>query len=174
MSKKNSAGILLFNLKNDSPYVFLVHPGGPFWAKKDKESWSIPKGKFEDNENPLETAKREFTEETGFQIPNGEFIELEPLKQPSKKVIYAWALKGDVDADAIKSNSFEMEWPPKSGRKEEFPEIDRASWFNFNEARVKLHKGQVPFISQLEKLLGIKTVIDNSKDLNLRKDPQIT
>ncbi len=132
--------------------VFLVHPGGPFWEKKDEGSWSIPKGEYEPEENPLEVAKREFQEETSFQAL-GEFIPLNPRKQPSGKIISAWALEGDCDASAIKSNTFSLEWPPRSGRQKEFPEVDRACWFTLEVAREKISKGQLGFLDELSQIL---------------------
>ena len=150
---KHSAGILMYRFREGSPEVFLVHPGGPFWTKKDTGAWSIPKGEFiMDTEDALEAAKREFKEETGFQV-EGSFISLETLKQSSGKRVHAWAIEGDCDASNIKSNTFSMEWPPRSGKQQEFPEIDRAEWFNLESARRKLLKGQVAFIDRLmEKL----------------------
>ena len=137
--------------------VFLVHPGGPFWEKKDEGSWSIPKGEYEPGENPLEVARREFQEETSFPAL-GEFIPLNPRKQPSGKIISAWALEGDCDASAIKSNIFSMEWPPRSGRQKEFPEVDRAGWFSLLAAREKITKGQLGFLDELSQILtGEKT-----------------
>jgi len=135
--------------------LFLVHPGGPYWAKKDNGAWSIPKGLFQpDNEAPLEAAQREFTEETGCSV-KGRFISLDSLKQPSGKIIYAWAIEGFCDAADIVSNTFSMEWPPHSGRQQEFPEVDRAAWFTIESAKKKLVKGQVGFIHRLlEKLEG--------------------
>jgi predicted NUDIX family NTP pyrophosphohydrolase len=129
--------------------VLLVHLGGPFWAKKDEGSWSIPKGEFEENEDPLTAAMREFEEETGFAVA-GSPIPLEPLRQPSGKVVYAWAMKGDLDPARLKSNTFSMEWPPKSGRQQEFPEIDRAEWFTIEPAMQKILKGQAGFLTQLQ------------------------
>lgn len=152
MSKK-SAGILLFREASGRLEVMLVHPGGPFWAKKDEGAWSIPKGEFEDNEDPLSAAKREFAEETGLTL-DGEVIPLEPLRQPSGKLVYAWAVKRDLDLTGLKSNTFSMEWPPKSGRYQEFPEIDRAAWFTIEAASQKVSKGQAPFLSQLQQKLG--------------------
>ncbi len=152
MSKK-SAGLLLFREVSGRLEVLLVHPGGPFWANKDEGAWSIPKGEFEDEEAPLEAAKREFKEETGF-TPVGEMIPLEPLLQPSGKLVYAWAVKRDVDPAAVKSNTFSMEWPPKSGRYQEFPEIDRAVWFSIDAACRKISKGQAAFLVQLQEKLG--------------------
>lgn len=129
--------------------VLLVHPGGPFWAKKDEGSWSIPKGEFEENEDPLTAAMREFEEETGFAVA-GSLIPLEPLRQPSGKVVYAWAMKEDLDPVRLKSNTFSMEWPPKSGRQQGFPEIDRAEWFTIELAIQKILKGQAGFLAQLQ------------------------
>ena len=150
---KTSAGILMYRFREGSQVVFLVHPGGPFWTKKDEGAWSIPKGEFNiDTEDPLEAAKREFEEETGFPL-EGEFIPLENLKQSSMKIVYAWAVEGDCDAAKIKSNTFSMEWPPQSGKQQEFPEVDRADWFDIEAAKIKLLKGQKPFIDRLlEKL----------------------
>jgi predicted NUDIX family NTP pyrophosphohydrolase len=153
MPKKKSAGLLLFREVSGRLEVLLVHPGGPFWAKKDEGAWSIPKGEFEDNEDPLAAAKREFEEETGF-TPEGEMIPLEPLRQPSRKLVYAWAMKRDLDPSGLKSNMFSMEWPPKSGRYQEFPEIDRAAWFGIEEASRKILKGQAAFLVQFQEKLG--------------------
>ncbi|MFH1335980.1 MAG: NUDIX domain-containing protein, partial [Candidatus Zixiibacteriota bacterium] len=133
MSMK-SAGLLLFREVSDHLEVLLVHPGGPFWAKKDEGVWSIPKGEFEDDEEPLAAAKREFAEETGLKLPDIEVIPLEPIRQPSGKLVYAWAMKHDFDPAGLKSNTFSIEWPPKFGRYQEFPEIDRAEWFTIKEA----------------------------------------
>jgi len=144
----------LYRKQDQRLEVFLVHPGGPFWAKKDEGAWSVPKGEFEEGEKPLEAARREFREETGFDV-DGRFAALTPLKQPSGKVIYAWAAAGDLDAAAIKSNTFTMEWPPKSGRIQEFPEVERGGWFGIQEAREKLLPGQRPFLDELLKLLGM-------------------
>jgi predicted NUDIX family NTP pyrophosphohydrolase len=150
---KRSAGLLLFREVSGHLEVLLVHPGGPFWAKRDEGAWSIPKGEFEGNENPLAAAKREFEEETGFTV-NGEMISLEPLRQPSGKLVYAWAIKRDLDPSDLKSNTFSMEWPPKSGKDQEFPEIDRAAWFPIEEASRKISKGQKAFLVQLKERLG--------------------
>ena len=155
MSKK-SAGILLYRFHNNLPEVLLVHPGGPFWAKKDLGAWSIPKGEFEADENPLDAAKREVEEETGIKV-QGDFMELTPVKQKSGKVIYAWALQGNFNTAEIKSNTFEIEWPPKSGKKKAFPEIDKAAWFDMDEAKKKIIEGQVLLIKELEiKLDAVK------------------
>lgn len=145
---KQSAGILLYRIKDSKTEFFLVHPGGPFWAKKDNGAWSIPKGEFSESENPQAAAIREFTEETGHKI-SGEFIELKPVKQKGGKTVYCFALRKDIDPKDITSNTFEMEWPPKSGRKQSFPEIDRAGWFEEEEARKKILESQVPFIDEL-------------------------
>ena len=148
-SKKLSAGILLYRQRGGEVEVFLVHPGGPFWAKKDDGAWSIPKGEYEAGEDPLAVAKREFHEETGFGI-DGRFYPLAALKQPSGKVISAWSVEGDIDAAALTSNTFTLEWPPESGKLREFPEVDRGAWFNLPTAQVKLQSGQRGFLDQLE------------------------
>jgi predicted NUDIX family NTP pyrophosphohydrolase len=145
---KQSAGILLYRLLNEQLQVFLVHPGGPFFRNKDAGSWSIPKGEFTEDENPLDAAKREFMEETGQQI-DGEFISLSPIRQKGGKTVYAWAVEGDIDHDTIASNSFELEWPPGSGKRQTFPEIDRATWFDLDTARVKINPAQAAFIDNL-------------------------
>lgn len=150
---KKSAGILLYRLQNDDWEVLLVHPGGPFWAKKDLGAWSIPKGEFDENENPLDAAKREVEEETGIKV-QGDFIELTPVKQKNSKLIYAWALRGNFDAAQIKSNTFEIEWPPKSGKEKSFPEVDKAAWFNIEEAKKKITEGQLPLINEIETKLA--------------------
>ena len=150
---KRSAGILMYRFRNDRLQVFLVHPGGPFWLKKDTGAWSIPKGEFNTTENPLAAAQREFQEETGFAV-DGECHELTPQKQPGGKIVHAWAVKGDCDALAIRSNTFEMEWPPSSGKKQVFPEVDRAGWFEISQAKEKILQGQAAFIEQLQKILG--------------------
>jgi predicted NUDIX family NTP pyrophosphohydrolase len=152
MPKKASAGLLLFR-RRDELEVFLVHPGGPFWAKKDAGAWSLPKGEFAEGEEPFQAAKREFTEETGFSI-DGEFHRLEPLKQRGGRIVHAWAIEADCDASQTRSNFFSLEWPPKSGRMQEFPEIDRAQWFNIPEARKRIIAGQMGFIDQLVAALG--------------------
>jgi predicted NUDIX family NTP pyrophosphohydrolase len=153
MAKKQSAGILLYRFRDSEVGIFLVHPGGPFWAKKDAGAWSIPKGEFADDENPLATAKREFAEETGCVI-DGDFIELTPVKQPGGKRVYAWAVEGDCQADSIKSNLFTMEWPPRSGKRKEFPEVDRAAWFDLKTAKEKILKGQVALLEDLQRKLA--------------------
>ena len=153
MAKKLSAGILLYRKRDDEIEVFLVHPGGPFWAKKDDGAWSIPKGEYDEGEDPLVVAKREFHEETGSQV-SGDGLPLTPLKQPSGKVITAWAVEGEVDPAALRSNTFSIEWPPKSGKQQEFPEVDRAMWCDLATARQKLLPGQHAFLDQLQQLLS--------------------
>ena len=152
MAKKQSAGILLYRLRDTGLEVLLVHPGGPYWVRKDAGAWSIPKGEFGHSEDSLEAARREFHEETG-TLPTGSCAALAPLTQRSGKVIYAWAMEGDLDAASIRSNIFTMEWPPRSGRLQDFPEVDRAAWFTMAAAREKLSDGQRGFLDQLEQLL---------------------
>ena len=153
MAKKLSAGILLYRKRKTGIEVFIVHPGGPFWVKKDDGAWSIPKGEYVEGEDPLAVAKREFYEETGFEA-SGPCIELMAAKQPSGKIIRVWAVEGDIDAASIRSNSFSLEWPPKSGRVQSFPEIDRAVWCSLAIAREKLLTGQRVFLDQLEQRIG--------------------
>lgn len=139
----------MFRFREGSLEVFLVHPGGPFWAKKDEGAWSIPKGEFNiDIEDPLEAAQREFEEETGFTV-EGDFISLDTLKQSGMKIVHAWAVEGDCNAAKIKSNTFSMEWPPRSGKQQEFPEVDRAEWFDIETAKIKILKGQRAFLHRL-------------------------
>ena len=150
---KQSAGIVAYRKAGGKYEILLVHPGGPYWAKKDLHSWSIPKGEFEAEEEPFEAAKREFREETGFEI-EGKFIDLDPVKQAGGKIIHSWAVEAHIDTSRIKSNNFEMEWPPKSGNYKEFPEVDKAGWFSLKRAKEKIIRGQLPFLEQLEKKLG--------------------
>jgi predicted NUDIX family NTP pyrophosphohydrolase len=151
---KRSAGILLYRIAGGGPEVLLVHPGGPFWARKDAGSWSIPKGEYGDGEEPQACALREFEEETGVGLPPGELLELGSVKQKGGKVVTAWAAEGDLDADSVRSNTFTMEWPPRSGRTAEFPEIDRAGWFGVEEAREKLVAAQAGLVDRLVERLG--------------------
>ena len=146
-----SAGLLVFRRKGPALEVFLVHMGGPFWQRKDEGAWSIPKGEFE-TEPPLDAARREFHEETGL-APVGSFIELDSVKQRSGKVVHAWAVEWDCDADKIKSNTFTMEWPKGSGIIRQFPEVDRAAWFTLEEARKKIIQGQIALLDQLPSLV---------------------
>ena len=147
---KKSAGILFYRFHKNLPEVLLVHPGGLFWSKKDQGAWSIPKGEFAEDESPLDAAKREVKEELGINA-SGNFIELTPVKQKSGKVIYAWALESDFDTATIKSNLFEIEWPPNSGEKKSFPEVDKAAWLSIEEAKEKINLGQVQLIEELRK-----------------------
>lgn len=144
----HSAGILCYRYRDDILEVFLVHPGGPFWAKRDKGAWSIPKGLIEEQEAPLLAARREFREETGIKVA-GDFLELGELKQPSKKIVHAWAIAKDFDSSRIRSNSFEMEWPRGSGVIQSFPEVDKGAWFTLHEARVMMSPGQLGFLDRL-------------------------
>jgi predicted NUDIX family NTP pyrophosphohydrolase len=150
---KKSAGLLLFRKVSGRFEVLLVHPGGPFWARKDEGSWSIPKGEFEDDEDPLAAAKREFEEETGIS-PRGEMLPLGELRQPGGKVVHAWAADCDLDPAGLRSNTFSMEWPPGSGRRQEFPEVDRAAWFPLPEAGRRILKGQTAFLARLQEKLS--------------------
>jgi predicted NUDIX family NTP pyrophosphohydrolase len=149
VAAKRSAGILLYRTSGGAPEVLLVHPGGPFWARRDAGAWSIPKGEYEGGDDPLAAARREFEEETGTPLEAGELRDLGEVKQKGGKVIRAWAAEGEIDADAVRSNTFTMEWPPRSGRTAEFPEIDRAGWFGVDEAREKLNPAQAEFLDRL-------------------------
>ncbi len=155
----HSAGLLMYRYRDGVLEVFLVHPGGPFWARKDLGAWSLPKGEFTPEEDALAAARREFGEETGLPAA-GEFIPLTPRRQPSGKLIQAWAFEGDCDPSAVKSNTFALEWPPRSGRQEEFPEIDRAGWFTLEEAKEKIIKGQVGFLEELQETLEFNQAIN--------------
>jgi predicted NUDIX family NTP pyrophosphohydrolase len=145
---KQSAGILLYRIADSQLQVFLVHPGGPFFKNKDEGSWSIPKGEFIDDENPLDAAKREFMEETGQSI-DGNFTELKSIQQKGGKTVHAWAIEGDIDHETIVSNIFEIEWPPRSGKKQTFPEIDRTAWFDIETAKKKINPAQAAFVDEL-------------------------
>ncbi len=149
---KQSAGILMYRKINSEPEVLLVHPGGPFFKNKDIGAWSIPKGEFLDDEEPLAAAKREFKEETG-HIVNGSFLPLNPVHLKSGKKIYAWAIEGNLITEEVVSNLFEIEWPPKSGKKQAFAEIDKAAWFNAETAKSKINAGQVKLIEELLSLI---------------------
>jgi predicted NUDIX family NTP pyrophosphohydrolase len=153
VAPKYSAGILLYRRLCGDLQVLLVHPGGPFWAKRDDQSWSIPKGEYPSGADALEAARREFSEETGHSI-SGTFIALNPVKQPSGKLISIWAVEGDMEPSTLRSNTFWIEWPPKSGDQQEFPEVDRAEWFGLALARRKILSGQLPFLAELEVILG--------------------
>ena len=149
-----SAGILLYRNRNHASEVFLVHPGGPFWQAKDDGVWSIPKGEYEHFHDPLAAARREFEEETGSPPPAGDLVPLGEVRLVSGKIVSAWALEGDIDAAAIRSNTFELEWPPRSGRMQSFPEVDRAAWFTLVEARTKLHPAQHAFLERLQSIVA--------------------
>jgi predicted NUDIX family NTP pyrophosphohydrolase len=149
---RQSAGLLVYRRAKNGLQVFLVHPGGPFWAKKDRGAWSIPKGEFDESEEGLAAARREFREEVGQDIA-GVFIALTPRRQPSRKTILAWAVEGEVDAEALVSNEFELEWPPRSGRMQRFPEVDAGAWFAFDEAKGRIQPGQLPILEELAQLL---------------------
>lgn len=150
---KRSAGILMFKRERDGLRLLLVHPGGPFWATKDLNAWTIPKGEYDDGEDPFAAAKREFREELGRE-PAGEFFDLGDIVQPGRKTVHAWAVEGDFDVLGLTSNTFDIEWPPKSGRTQSFPEVDRAEWFTPAEARRKILAGQRPLIDRLVRHLN--------------------
>jgi predicted NUDIX family NTP pyrophosphohydrolase len=152
-SKIQSAGLLLFRQRDKKVQVLLAHPGGPFWSRKDQGVWTIPKGLIGPSESLLSAAQREFAEETGYR-PGGEAIPLGSAKQPGGKVVHVWAIEEDWDPADLQSNTFEMEWPPGTGRLQSFPEIDRASWFGIAEARLKILKGQAAFLDHLLETLG--------------------
>jgi predicted NUDIX family NTP pyrophosphohydrolase len=152
MPHRVSAGLLLFRRRHHIVEVMLVHPGGPFWARKDEGAWSIPKGEMEDGEDGLAAARREVEEETGAR-PSGAFIPLDQVRQPGGKVVHAWAVESDFDTATLRSNLFEMEWPPRSGRRLAFPEVDRAEWFTLADAARKILAGQQPLLRQLEERL---------------------
>jgi predicted NUDIX family NTP pyrophosphohydrolase len=150
--QKRSAGILVYRRREGALEVFLVHPGGPFWAKKDLGAWTVPKGEYLEGERPLDAAIREFREESGFDL-EGEFVELGTVTQASGKVVSAWACPGELDAEKLISNSCEVEWPPHSGRKITVPEVDRGGWFSLEEAKRRILAAQQPFLERLKRLL---------------------
>lgn len=150
---KESAGILLYRIKQKELQVLLAHLGGPFWKKKDKRAWSIPKGELEKEENRLDAAIREVKEETGWTV-TGKFILLNPVRQKAGKVVHAWAVAADYDEKTLKSNSFDIEWPPRSGKKQSFPELDKADWFKIAEAKEKIHAYQLDLLEQLHILFN--------------------
>jgi predicted NUDIX family NTP pyrophosphohydrolase len=151
---KKSAGLLLYRQAAGDIEVLLVHPGGPFWRNKDEGAWTIPKGEFDETEDPLAAARREFEEETGSEPPGGPYISLKPIKQKNGKIVHAWAVEGDFDPGELHSNSFVCEWPPKSGRTEKFPEVDRAEWFTPDVAKKKMLTGQPGLIDELLALIA--------------------
>jgi predicted NUDIX family NTP pyrophosphohydrolase len=151
---KRSAGLLMYRRRNRDLEVFLVHPGGPFWARKDLGAWSIPKGEYVEGEQPLEAARREFQEETGFTAL-GFFLELGAVTQAGGKVVSVWAFEGDCDPGNLVSNRFELEWPPRSGRLIEAPEVDRGGWFSISAARERILKSQAPILDMLSQRLSV-------------------
>lgn len=151
---KQSAGILLYRKAPDGLQVFLVHPGGPFFKNKDDGSWSVPKGEYLSDEDALVAAKREFQEETGHEI-SGNFTALSPIKQKGGKTVLAWAVEGNIDPEKIRSNTFEIEWPPRSGKKQTFDEVDRGEWFDITVAKIKINPAQAALIDELAALNGI-------------------
>lgn len=153
--KKQSAGLLLYRFNDSELEVLIAHPGGPFFAKKDEGIWSIPKGLYEEDEDPLKAAKREYEEEIGLPPPDGPYLQLGEINRKDGKTIKAWAAEGDVDESEVRSNTFEMQWPPKSGKKQEFPEVDKALWFDINSASLKLQPAQVEFLERLAKQLNV-------------------
>jgi predicted NUDIX family NTP pyrophosphohydrolase len=153
---KLSAGVLMYRRVSRGIELLLVHPGGPFWANKDEGAWSIPKGEHDEGEDPLAAAKREFAEELGSAPPCRPFLHLGAIKQPSRKLIAAFAVEGDFDPATLRSNLFELEWPPRSGAKRTFPEVDRVEWLAPSEARTKIQPGQAPFIDRLLEGLGVE------------------
>jgi predicted NUDIX family NTP pyrophosphohydrolase len=150
---KQSAGLLLYRINDQKLEVFLVHPGGPFWAKKDRGAWSIPKGEYSAGEEPLAAARREFQEETGFAV-EGDFIELGTIRQAGGKLVSAWAIEGDCDPAALTSSLAQIQWPPRSGKTIEFPEVDRGTWFPLSEARERILQSQTPLLDRLVEKLG--------------------
>jgi predicted NUDIX family NTP pyrophosphohydrolase len=152
---KLSAGLLMYRIRDGRLEVLLAHPGGPFWAKKDQGAWSIPKGEVEPGEDAFSTAKREFEEELGFQ-PQGEFTELKSIQQKGGKTVQAWAVEGNCDPASMRSNTFLMEWPPRSGKKQEFPEVDRAEFFEISQAKRRINAAQIELLSELEQLLAAR------------------
>ena len=149
-----SAGIALYRRSGRELEVLLVHPGGPVWARRDAGAWSIPKGEYEQGEDAAAAARREFAEELGSPAPEGELIDLGEVRQRSGKLVRAWAVSGDLDASQISSNTFPLEWPPRSGRMQDFPEVDRAEWFTLAQARERINPGQVPLLDRLEQAVG--------------------
>ena len=148
-----SAGLLLYRVNSTQGIeVLLVHPGGPFWARKDAGAWSIPKGEYDDGDDPAARAEAEFAEELGRRAPSGPRLDLGEVRQAGGKRVHAWAVRGDIDALATTSNTFEMEWPPRSGERRSFPEVDKAGWFTMDEARIKLLAGQLPLLERLESM----------------------
>jgi predicted NUDIX family NTP pyrophosphohydrolase len=163
-----SAGILLFRKTTGTVQFLLAHPGGPFWSKKDEGSWSIPKGLCQEHETAIDAARRELQEEIGLTI-TGDLVELGTFKQPSGKVISAWAAESDFDVAGLRSNSFVLEWPPKSGRRMEFPEVDRAGWFSLTEAAAKITRGQLPILMRLATELGFDVPVARTSSAQIKR-----
>lgn len=153
---QHSAGLLMYRKRDGILEVLLVHPGGPYWKNRDEGAWSVPKGEIEAGDDPLKVARREFYEETGLR-PHGPFLELTPIRQKGGKEVLAWAFEGDCDPQSIQSNTFEIEWPPGSGRTREFPEVDRAGFFDPSAAAVKINPAQVALVEELQRRLGLKS-----------------
>ena len=158
---KESAGLLIWRQREGRIELLLVHPGGPFWKNKDSGAWTIPKGEFDGGEDPLTAARREFAEETGFTL-DGAFVALGSLRQAGGKVVHAWAVEGDCDPGSLRSNTFSLEWPPRSGRRADFPEVDRAAWFTLDAARERILRSQAPFLDRLVVLLRGKGLDDTA------------
>jgi predicted NUDIX family NTP pyrophosphohydrolase len=153
-ARARSAGLLLHRRGAGGREVLLVHPGGPFWTRRDLGAWSLPKGEYADGEEPLVAARREFEEELGSPPPDGDVVDLGEVRQKSGKLVRAWAIAADLDAEQIHSNEFEMEWPPRSGKRQTFPEVDRAQWFGLKDAREKINPGQVALLDRLSDAVG--------------------
>lgn len=150
---KQSAGILLYSYHNGALKFFLVHPGGPFFARKDAGAWTIPKGEFEEDEKPLDAALREFKEEVGIELTPETIHQLTPIKQKSGKVVYAWAVEGEYKPITINSNLFTIEWPPKTGKMQDFPEVDKGEWFTYEEAVIKINSAQIGLLDEVVRLV---------------------
>ena len=159
-----SAGILVYRVNNEILEVMLVHPGGPFWAGKHEGAWSLPKGLYDADEDPFGAARREFSEETGFVLNEGDFLDLGEIKQPSGKIIKAWAVEDDFDVKQLASNTFSLEWPRGAGVVKEYPEVDRAEWFTMDVAKEKILKGQRRFLQRLEQALSDEQKVLDEKD----------
>lgn len=159
-SRRTSAGILMYRQRDGALEVLLVHPGGPVWERRDLGAWSIPKGEYDEGEEPLAAARREFAEELGSPLPRGEITDLGEIRQKSGKRVRAWAIAGDLDAERIQSNMFTMEWPPRSGRTREFPEVDRAQWFTVAQARERINPAQVALLDRLMDIAGAQSPVD--------------
>jgi predicted NUDIX family NTP pyrophosphohydrolase len=158
--RRASAGILMYRQRDGRLEVLLVHPGGPVWARRDVGAWSIPKGEYEEGEELLAAARREFAEELGSPPPDGETVDLGEIRQKSGKRVRAWALRGDLDADRTQSNTFTMEWPPRSGQLQEFPEVDRAEWLTLEQARERINPAQAALLDRLEQMVGAQPPVD--------------